>query len=698
MSSFIFTLLVLSSAALQSAEAPEKFSGPRRLAEKCSTGDPDSTDVTLADQGFVCQRVVKESTAADAATLLTIHYGYDTEKDQVKFAVVSEKNGYFAFGPAENSTSGAVLVASNGTRNGEAWGLAATSAAMQKRLDLAWLDHKTTKHVTKRMVQFAMPSSQMSGSLEDANFAYLYSDTQNNLENAQSAEFNSGVVSLKVGQTTTTTTTAGTISQCQRSSFPNAAVRGLTCMQPIPNTDKLDIHWGLDNEAKTVSLGIVHRGTGWVGFGVGTSMSDGTALIMSDDANGGEIFKLRKQQKPQEKTTELEAKKVRLAKSNDGRTSTFTIPQSKLVGGVEKASFIWAFGTSAVDFRQHALRSRGSFDIDLKSGRSAMATKPTTPDFIWAHIVLMAWAVFGVIPMAIFLAVFAGPGFKLGPKWFYGHWMTMIFGLVIMATALTLALLASPFDTTHGILGCVAFGCMALQPLTGFLRVDKDHPKRPVWEFIHKGLGRVAMILALVTAVLGGEEFRISYKSSSFVIITAVFLGLVLLCWIGLMIRQVLGNKDEPDPLPAAKNRTSTTSAPSTMLGRLHKQQTPEDQVATLTAAQMHGASPRAAPMMLTPAQGAVHFGSPTSIRTIPEEQTQARDIAHQNMRAYVDTHLEDEPQVGAHTSGAIRSGSQVPYIPSPSLRPDLGMHEDDAGIPKFPTNRRKKGKLRKIQ
>lgn len=97
------------------------------------------------------------------------------------------------------------------------------------------------------------------------------------------------------------------------------------------------------------------------------------------------------------------------------------------------------------------------------------------------------------------------------PLWFHIHRVCQVIGLLFTIGGFVCGVMSVPFDHfefVHGGIGLAVFIAGLLQALNGALRphFSKDEDKstvRQIWEFIHKRLGRLALIFAQINISLG---------------------------------------------------------------------------------------------------------------------------------------------------------------------------------------------------
>lgn len=157
-----------------------------------------------------------------------------------------------------------------------------------------------------------------------------------------------------------------------------------------------------------------------------------------------------------------------------------------------------------------------------------------------AHGVLMAvsWGV--ALPIGVIIARFyrhKEP--TTGPYawWFIRHQIFQYSGVITSLAGFALALYmkwqTAHFDSAHAKLGLTVMIIGFLQPLNAFIRPKPNTPKRPLWNFFHKNLGYVAVVLAIPTIFLGLSKigaptgYRVAYSVVMAVLVGFYFVKLV---------------------------------------------------------------------------------------------------------------------------------------------------------------------------
>ena len=152
------------------------------------------------------------------------------------------------------------------------------------------------------------------------------------------------------------------------------------------------------------------------------------------------------------------------------------------------------------------------------------------------------------------------------PMWYKLHRGIQIVGLSIALAGFIIAL--QHFDmnkiSAHGALGITVMAGGLFQPLNGFLRPHKGDPNRSAWEMLHKNVGRLTIVLALVTVFMGVGKFdRLAGEHFPG---TAMALGATCGTVVLVLVMLILyGKVSEPSPQfkPAPKGSKAHTPGPA---------------------------------------------------------------------------------------------------------------------------------------
>ena len=150
-----------------------------------------------------------------------------------------------------------------------------------------------------------------------------------------------------------------------------------------------------------------------------------------------------------------------------------------------------------------------------------------------------------------------------GKIWIKLHIGMQILGLAFGIAGLALALVQfGPLGGSlggHGLMGLLVSVLGVLQPINGFLRPNKGKiqtPRRRAWEAVHKGLGWLALALAVPTLVTGmltldkQEGIALPTALPGFLCAYATVLALLVL---GAGWMQCLGWTTRSPPPPSTK-------------------------------------------------------------------------------------------------------------------------------------------------
>jgi len=299
---------------------------------------------------------------------------------------------------------------------------------------------------------------------------------------------------------------------------------------------------------------------GWIGLGPGTDMSN--AKVVIGGPNLVESYTL-KQYDLVAPTNELGATDIENIVTNGKRIVCYKLPENKLHGSISDASFVASMGRGDVKpGNQHNFRKQGL----MLSGVTGVAV----PTLVKLHVVFMIASFWLLYPLGALAAVYAGPHFKAGAKFFNIHQYSMILAILLMLAGFVCVLVKTESVTqVHGYFGVFVFILCFMQPLNAVVRPDKDHAMRRRWEYLHKGAGRLALLWGLINTILGGILYQDLYADSALFlwnphVAAYVLAPIFVVAYIALRIRQQL-TKKEPDykeqPMaPIGKKRSSSRS------------------------------------------------------------------------------------------------------------------------------------------
>ncbi|KAG7369367.1 cytochrome b561 [Nitzschia inconspicua] len=156
-------------------------------------------------------------------------------------------------------------------------------------------------------------------------------------------------------------------------------------------------------------------------------------------------------------------------------------------------------------------------EAEAVDGSSQTTTAAATeqlelPSWLVVHIacMMLSWGL--VLPVGAIMAIsFRGAGFAKNGVWFQLHVGIQILGVAFSIAGFVVAFtnIVDHFKDVHHVMGTVVFAGGLAQAVMGFIRPYK--PKkgesatamRTVWEYCHKGFGRIIIVLAWVNIFLG---------------------------------------------------------------------------------------------------------------------------------------------------------------------------------------------------
>lgn len=169
---------------------------------------------------------------------------------------------------------------------------------------------------------------------------------------------------------------------------------------------------------------------------------------------------------------------------------------------------LWAVGSRA-GLSNH--QARGAFSLSLGAGSiSVEVTAIAETKVLHGVLMMIGWGV--LLPAGVLIARYLK---WKGPLWLKLHIGLQISGLAFGLAGLVLALVQfGPFGGSlggHSLMGLLVSVLGLLQLINGFLRPKKGgrvagavpSPRRRAWQVFHKGLGWLALALAVPTMVTG---------------------------------------------------------------------------------------------------------------------------------------------------------------------------------------------------
>ncbi|CAF0923592.1 unnamed protein product [Brachionus calyciflorus] len=205
-----------------------------------------------------------------------------------------------------------------------------------------------------------------------------------------------------------------------------------------------------------------------------------------------------------------------------------------------------------------------------------------------AHACLMTFAWLFLVPNGIILARYYK---KLLPSlrilnvdfWFNGHRVLMISTFVLSIVAFFLVLSdhgwkwVEPEEKTafaHSIFGIVIIGIIIFQIIIGFVRPKKDSSFRKLFNWFHRSVGMICLILAIVTIYLGVCIDDMGLKNVGWGVVLGWSLWLIIFIALMEIVQNYNKNKNQyeypPEQLDNHNSRYSMVDGVKIWLLVLH--------------------------------------------------------------------------------------------------------------------------------
>jgi hypothetical protein len=126
------------------------------------------------------------------------------------------------------------------------------------------------------------------------------------------------------------------------------------------------------------------------------------------------------------------------------------------------------------------------------------------------HVVTLYVAWGFLLPVGVLIPMSFRKAFDDKTMWYKIHKITQMTGVLLLIAGCTAAFanIREHFVGTHQILGLIVFILALLQPLNAIFRPkhqadEKTSTSRRMWEFLHKNLGRLVILMAWANVFLG---------------------------------------------------------------------------------------------------------------------------------------------------------------------------------------------------
>eukprot|EP00752_Nemacystus_decipiens_P012683 g11236.t1 len=297
---------------------------------------------------------------------------------------------------------------------------------------------------------------------------------------------------------------------------------------PSGNSDELALFWTV--VGSSVAVKAVYQGEGWLGIGFSDSgnMPGSDAVIGLPDELTALEYDMDDYNTPVE-SAEQELLDATITQEDGVTTLTFVRPLEPtgdgklLLDESTPANWLYAWGGSN-DFVRHSVD--GAFSLTLNScSVGAAGGGGTTEEYTHGWLMVLGWTL--CFPSGIMFARFSNSFKDLG---FPAHRILQTLGSVLVIAGFITAIVFTEdkgldhFTTSHGIAGLLLTIFVMLQVVAAVFRPSKPpagavvqdehgHTKpqppslvRRAWTFLHKGLGYITVVWAVVQCFGGLDQ------------------------------------------------------------------------------------------------------------------------------------------------------------------------------------------------
>ena len=291
----------------------------------------------------------------------------------------------------------------------------------------------------------------------------------------------------------------------------------------------------------------------WIGFGI----SQGTGVSMTGNGNGAEIYVctdgvLRKywvKDTYLDQGVKVDGDATCVQKQGSTMLS-FTRPLRNNDKGKglditpkKYQQVIYAHGDANELQVEYHGKNKGGKEVQLGSSASKAVSKRNAEASLWAHIILMVLSWGFLLPLGVVVANRTRDMNTVrGDTWFVFHRTVQYIGWTLQIVGFACAIVycqlhSGHFTQIHTKIGLGIFVIGTLQPLNAYFRPhlpDKNaldetkSSKRSLWEFMHKGLGYVAVAGGIINVILG--ILLVSQKKAYEAFVTDYAMAMSIIC------------------------------------------------------------------------------------------------------------------------------------------------------------------------
>ena len=356
-----------------------------------------------------------------------------------------------------------------------------------------------------------------------------------------------------------------------------------TNIQNPPGITGIDIKIGIkvDCILSLVNITFEMPSNTWVGivFGTGMAIPSGfPSLIVSSGKTGSDPIECQEYSLTSRDSggvnTITNTYTTVLNTVNNGRrsimcsqslsdTDVFSLDTSEIQYGVA-----WSQNGNSLQLANHFSNRIVPFKVDLASGVTSVV-KETQP-FIHGILMFLGWG------LCAYIGIFSSANrhvFKDNGKWWFLHRLFQSLTLVFCILGYVLVIVwkltrdRKPFDLItdpHQGMGFAVIIIGILQPFNALFRGTHDDmvnrtQKRIIWEYVHKGLGYIVLLLSQIVIILG----LVKVEATELMIVFIIYMVLFIIAFIVFKYRgmnQAKGTIDSKDAVPDGENQNGRTT------------------------------------------------------------------------------------------------------------------------------------------
>jgi len=200
------------------------------------------------------------------------------------------------------------------------------------------------------------------------------------------------------------------------------------------------------------------------------------------------------------------------------------------------------------------------------------------PSWLIAHICCMMLSWGFLLPIGALMAISFRGLLSKDALWFRLHIIIQVLGVGLTVAGFTIAFvnISTHFKDTHQIFGTIIFAGGLFQAALGFIRPHKPNKGeqtttlRLVWEYCHKGFGRIVILLAWINIFLGVKLIKNFFAGVPANVTSTIFAGMnailgiqavlcLILTFVSIFVRTKDKSQVEKDSGESSAQMNTTT-------------------------------------------------------------------------------------------------------------------------------------------